>query len=205
MHPYLASVVEYALKKSFSLFNLCKFIYFRIILLICVSMELTAWTYQMVRARQLESSNRPNVDYLRYICTRCNSQMLSLPSNRPIKTVYVQISPARDRLIIIWATTSETVHSDICAHGRLKLASACAQSNQSTHEETLHSWLSKMCPVKILIRLSECADVVHPHYLQSELIKANHNTIQTVPLYHLIGNGPLQLTLWIISNEWQTV
>ena len=52
------------------------------------------------------------------------------------------------------------VPSDMCAQRRLGSACACAQSDQSIcypHEETLHACLSKMRPVKILIRLRECA------------------------------------------------
>ena len=47
-------------------------------------------------------------------------------------------------------------HSDLCAQRRLKSAYASAQSDQSLHcphQETLHPWLSKMRPVKILISL----------------------------------------------------
>ena len=51
--------------------------------------------------------------------------------------------------------------SDMCVKRRLKSACASAQSDQSLycpHEETLHPWLSKMRPLKILIRLCECAN-----------------------------------------------
>ena len=54
----------------------------------------------------------------------------------------------------------ENVPSDMCAQRRLRIACAFAQSDQSlrwAHEETLHTWLSKMRSVKILIRLRECA------------------------------------------------
>ena len=47
----------------------------------------------------------------------------------------------------------------MCAQRSLKSACAFAQSDQSLrcpHEETLHVWLWKMRPVKILIRLCEC-------------------------------------------------
>ena len=62
----------------------------------------------------------------------------------------------------ICAVTWENVPSDMCAQRRHKSACASAQSDQSPrrpHEETLHPWLSlsKMRPVKILIRLRECA------------------------------------------------
>ena len=59
-----------------------------------------------------------------------------------------------------WPGTSENVPSDTCAQRRLKSDYACAQSDQSLccpHEETLHPWRSKLCPVKILIRLRERA------------------------------------------------
>ena len=49
---------------------------------------------------------------------------------------------------------------DMCVQRRLRSACASAQSDQSLccpHEETLHPWLIKMRPVKILIRLRECA------------------------------------------------
>ena len=62
-----------------------------------------------------------------------------------------------------WAKTWESVNSDkLCAQRRLKSTCASAQSDQSLRcpfEETLHLWLCKMHPLKILIRLSECADV----------------------------------------------
>ena len=63
-------------------------------------------------------------------------------------------------MISIWTATSGNVPSDKCAQRRLKSACACAQSDQSIccmHEDTLHPWLFKMCQVKILIRLCECA------------------------------------------------
>ena len=58
------------------------------------------------------------------------------------------------------ADTWENRPSDMCAQRRLKSACASAQSDQSLrypHEDTLYPWLSKMYPVKILIRLRECA------------------------------------------------
>ena len=51
--------------------------------------------------------------------------------------------------------------SNLSGQRRLKSACASAQSDQSCHcqhKETLHHWLSKMRPAKILIRLRECAD-----------------------------------------------
>ena len=54
----------------------------------------------------------------------------------------------------------KTVPSVLWAQPRLKSACASAQSDQNLrgpHEETLQLWLSKMCTVKILIRLRECA------------------------------------------------
>ena len=53
----------------------------------------------------------------------------------------------------------ENLPSDMCAQRRLRSACASAQSDQSlrcSHEETLHTWVSNMRPVKILIRLREC-------------------------------------------------
>ena len=54
--------------------------------------------------------------------------------------------------------TRKNVFSDMCAQRWLK--SACAstlfdQSLRCPHEETLHPWLSKMCPEQILISLDE--------------------------------------------------
>ena len=45
-------------------------------------------------------------------------------------------------------------------HNEGKLACASAQSDQSLrcpHDESLYPWLSKMHPVKIVIRLRKCA------------------------------------------------
>ena len=53
----------------------------------------------------------------------------------------------------------KNVPSDICTQRKLKSACASVQSDQSLccpRKETLPSWLSKMRPVKILIRLCEC-------------------------------------------------
>ena len=52
------------------------------------------------------------------------------------------------------------IPSDMFAQRRLKKACASAHSDQSLccpHVETLHPWLSKMRPIKILVRLHECA------------------------------------------------
>ena len=52
------------------------------------------------------------------------------------------------------------VPSDMCTQRRLRSACAFSQSDQSLHcphEETLHPWQSKMCLVKILIRLCKFA------------------------------------------------
>ena len=54
----------------------------------------------------------------------------------------------------------ENVPSDMCAQRRLRPACVSSQSDQSlrwAHETTLHTWLSKVHPVKSLIRLRECA------------------------------------------------
>ena len=61
--------------------------------------------------------------------------------------------------IIIRASTWENVPSHMYAQWRLKSRSASVQSDQNVcclHEETLHTWLSKMHPMKILIRLCKC-------------------------------------------------
>ena len=66
----------------------------------------------------------------------------------------------KPNVLIIWAAMWGNVPSDMCTERRLKLDFAPAQSVQSLHclhEETLNSWLSKKRPVKILIRLRECA------------------------------------------------
>ena len=58
---------------------------------------------------------------------------------------------------IIKITTWENVLSLMCAQRRLTSVCASEQYNQShrcPHEETLHPWLSKTCPVMILC---ECA------------------------------------------------
>ena len=65
------------------------------------------------------------------------------------------------RLTSLCAVTWENVPSDMCAQRRLRSACASAQSALSLrcpHEATLHPWLSKMCPEKILIKLSEWSD-----------------------------------------------
>ena len=54
----------------------------------------------------------------------------------------------------------ENVHSYMCAQRRLRSACASAQSDQSLrrqHEDSLHPWLSKAHPVKILNTLRKCA------------------------------------------------
>ena len=58
------------------------------------------------------------------------------------------------------AATWENVSSYIYSQRRLKSASKFTQSDQCLcclHAETLHPWLLKIRPVKILIRLRECA------------------------------------------------
>ena len=61
--------------------------------------------------------------------------------------------------IPIWTTKWENVSSDICTQWRLKSAvSLCSLiSHLCLYEETLHAWLSKMCPDKIQNRLRECS------------------------------------------------
>ena len=72
----------------------------------------------------------------------------------------------------IWSYTEskeqrnwENVPSDMCAQRRLRSACASVQSDQSLfcpYEKTLRTWLSKMRPVKIPIRLRESADWSEP-------------------------------------------
>ena len=53
-----------------------------------------------------------------------------------------------------WNAAWWNISSDMCAQRRLKSACASTQSDQSLccpHEETLHPWLSKIRPVKILV------------------------------------------------------
>ena len=60
----------------------------------------------------------------------------------------------------IWAWMWQKVQSDMCAQRRLKKVCTSTQSDQSLrcqHGNTLHPWLSKIRPVTILIRFSECA------------------------------------------------
>ena len=74
-----------------------------------------------------------------------------------------------------WVRILSLLHTN-CTEGRTpkRLKSACAstQSDQSTHcphEEIFHPWLSKMRPVKILIRLCACA--VWPESSRSALVR----------------------------------
>ena len=65
--------------------------------------------------------------------------------------------------ICIRTITWGNVPSDICDQRRLRSACASAQSDRSLrcpHEETLHTWVAKIRPVKILIRQTDlnCAD-----------------------------------------------
>ena len=60
----------------------------------------------------------------------------------------------------LWVATLENIPSVTCTHQRLKSGCTTAQSDlnlRCLHEEALRRWLSKMRPVKILIRLRECA------------------------------------------------
>ena len=56
----------------------------------------------------------------------------------------------------IWAKAREITPSDMYIQWRLKSAFAFVISLYCTHEETLHPRLSKICQVKVLIRLHEC-------------------------------------------------
>ena len=56
--------------------------------------------------------------------------------------------------------TEKNIPSEMCAQRRLKSVCASAQTDLSLRcalEETLHPWLSKRCPMKILIRMHNCA------------------------------------------------
>ena len=62
--------------------------------------------------------------------------------------------------VTVKTETWGNVPSDICAQRRLKSDCASAQSDLSLrcpHKEILGPWLSRMHPVKILLRLRECA------------------------------------------------
>ena len=68
--------------------------------------------------------------------------------------LHIRISTARKKY------SQRQVHHNKCAQRRLSSACASTQFDQRLrclYEETLHHWLSKMRPVKILIRLPECA------------------------------------------------
>ena len=73
---------------------------------------------------------------------------------------YTRSSAVSEYLYYLWASLWENVPSDICARRRLKSACTSARSDRSfrcPHEESLHPWLSKMCPVEMRTRLRECA------------------------------------------------
>ena len=55
------------------------------------------------------------------------------------------------------STTRENVPLNRCAHHSNKHAVPCSLISHHCDEEALYPWLSKICPVKILIRLHECA------------------------------------------------
>ena len=63
--------------------------------------------------------------------------------------------------IVVTGATWENVPSDRSTKLRLKSSTCTSVQSDSSfwcpHEETLHPWLSKMHPVKILIRPCECA------------------------------------------------
>ena len=86
--------------------------------------------------------------------------------------------------------------SDMCAQRRLKLACASAQSDKSLrclHDETLHPCLSKIRPVKILIRLRECVSKVRFLTLQL-ILKRTSFSKYVICIYYI------QSTL-VISNS----
>ena len=82
---------------------------------------------------------------------------------------------------------------DMRAHWRLISACASAQSDPSLlcpHEDTLYSWLSKMRPVKLLIRLCECTGWYESslgayvrRYLTAEFDQALKNTMTLFILF----------------------
>ena len=89
-----------------------------------------------------------------------------------------------------WTAMSEDVPSYMWDERRLKSTCACAQSDQSIrcpHEETLHSWLSKMRPVTILIRMREnaCPKVRFPTFgsLVFVLCSASLEVISINPVF----------------------
>ena len=93
--------------------------------------------------------------HIRYICHTIHDDACR-PNNLKIFTL-----PITSHRIIIWFSKwKKNIPSDICVKRRLKSACASAQSDQSLrspHEESLHPWLFKMRPRKILIWLRECA------------------------------------------------
>ena len=67
----------------------------------------------------------------------------------------------------IWAAAWENVPPSICTQRSLKQAYASAQFYQSLQcllEDTVHPWLSRMGPVKGLMRLHECACWFDPRW-----------------------------------------
>ena len=59
----------------------------------------------------------------------------------------------------IWGSMWETIPSEMCAQrdSNQPAHSRSLTSLRCPHDETLHTWLSQMRPVKIRIRLRECA------------------------------------------------
>ena len=75
----------------------------------------------------------------------------------------------------IWTAMYENVPADICGQQRLRSACASTQFHHSQmlarwHEETLRPWLSKIRPVKILIRLRESYTHTKVRFLTLRLI-----------------------------------
>ena len=78
----------------------------------------------------------------------------------------------------IKAATWESEPSDICTQQTLKSARTSTQFDQSLRcrqEETFYPWLSKMHPVKILVKLRECTD-----FALSTCPKVNFLTLRLV-------------------------
>ena len=67
-----------------------------------------------------------------------------------INTIIVVNEPQRQKTHLLTCTSNDDSNQSAHAHSRIRVFVFCKQ-------ETLHPWLSKMCPVKILIRLRKCA------------------------------------------------
>ena len=93
-------------------------------------------------------------------CTIKVPSILLLASSRIVKIhIFFQVCSSSN-INIIWATTWESVPSDMWAQRRLESALHLHSliSLHYPHEDTLHPWLSKMCPAKIQISLRKDSD-----------------------------------------------